>query len=408
MIIVKIIYYILTILSLGYILYFGLTGLLAFKKNKTRIKKFSDKTRFAILIAARNEANVVGSLVKSLKEQKYDNKLYDIYVLPNNCSDNTAEAAKAAGAKVLDVTVPVKCKGDVLKFAFEELKNTKYDAYMVFDADNVVHPDFLKVMNNIYQSGYICAQGRKDSKNMYDNWVACGYSLFYSIQNLFFNKARTNVKMSATINGTGFMIAKSFIDEKGFNPTTVTEDIELSIWCILNDVPVIYADDAITYDEQPTGFGVSLKQRTRWSAGIIQCCKKYNKALLRKGIKDRDKSALDKVLFNIAPYTQLIAIVTVILMLILNFNSFSDIGMALLSIDYTTLIAGYVISVAISIYTLQYYNYSVSKALTGTILFIFWMISWIPINIKCMFNNKEIKWVQIKHDRNVDVSELVK
>ncbi|MCR4581249.1 MAG: glycosyltransferase family 2 protein, partial [Bacilli bacterium] len=353
MIVVKVIYYILTVVSLAYILYFGLTGLFAFKKSKTRIKKFSDKTKFAILIAARNEANVVGNLVKSLVNQKYDSNLYDVYVLPNNCSDNTADAAREAGAKVLDVTVPVKCKGDVLKFAFAQLEKKDYDAYMVFDADNVVHPDFLHHMNNIYQSGYVCAQGRKDSKNMYDNWVSCSYSLFYSIQNLFFNKARTNVRMSATINGTGFMISKKFIDEVGFNPTTVTEDIELSIWCILNDVPVIYTDDAITYDEQPTGFGDSIKQRTRWSVGIIQCCKKYNKALFKKAIKDRDKSAMDKVLFNIAPYTQIISLIPFALLAVMNIRSFSDIGWALLTFDYTTLIAGYFISLAISVYTLQ-------------------------------------------------------
>ena len=105
---------------------------------------------------------------------------------------------------------------------------------------------------------------------MYDNWVSCSYSLFYSIQNLFFNKARTNVKMSATINGTGFMIAKSFIQDYGFEPVTVTEDIELSIMCILHDEPVVYVDEAITYDEQPTLFRVSLTQRLRWSKGHLQ------------------------------------------------------------------------------------------------------------------------------------------
>ena len=149
MIVIKILYYILTFASVSYILYFGLTGIWAFKKSKTRIKKFEDKTKFAIIIAARNEANVVGNLVKSLVNQNYKKKLFDIYVLPNNCTDNTGEVAKQNGAYVMDVTVPVKCKGDALKFAFGKLKKKDYDAYLVFDADNVVHPDFLKHMNRI-------------------------------------------------------------------------------------------------------------------------------------------------------------------------------------------------------------------------------------------------------------------
>ena len=408
MIVVKILYYILTTVSLAYILYFGLTGLFAFKKNKTRVRKFKDKTKFAIIIAARNESGVIGYLVKSLINQKYDKKLFDVYVLPNNCTDNTGEVAAQNGAKVMDVTVPVKCKGDALKFAFSQLEKKDYDAYVIFDADNVVHPDFLHHMNNIYQSGYKAAQGRKDSKNMYDNWVSCSYSLFYSIQNLFFNKARTNVKMSATINGTGFMIAKDFIEEHGFNPVTVTEDIELSIMCILNNVPVVYTDDAITYDEQPTAFGDSIKQRTRWSVGIIQCCKKYNKELFKKAIRDKDASAMDKVLFNIAPYTQIISLIPFFLLGIMNIRSFSDMGWALLTYAYSTLVAGYLISLAVSVYTLQYYEGSVKRALSGIILFVIFILSWIPINIKCLVSKKELKWVQIKHERNVDVAELVK
>ena len=408
MIVIKILYYVLTIISLSYILYFGLSGLWAFKKNKTRVRKFSDKTKFAIIIAARNESGVIGNLVKSLINQNYNKDLFDVYVLPNNCTDNTGDVAKANGAKVMEVTVPVKCKGDALKFAFSKLEKKDYDAYVIFDADNIVHPDFLHHMNNIYQSGYRAAQGRKDSKNMYDNWVSCSYSLFYSIQNLFFNKARTNVKMSATINGTGFMIAKSFIQDYGFNPVTVTEDIELSIMCILHDEPVIYTDEAITYDEQPTGFGDSIKQRRRWSVGIIQCCKKYNKELFKKAIRDKDKSAMDKVLFNIAPYTQIIAIIPFILLGVLNIRSISDMTWTLLTYDYSTLIAGYFISLIISIYTLQYYGGSVKKALTGIVLFILFIFSWIPINIQCIFSKKELKWVPIKHDRNVDIAELVK
>ena len=409
MIVVKILFYIMTVISLGYMLYFGLTGVLAFKKSKTRVRKFADKTKFAIIICARNEANVVGMLVKSLVNQKYTKELYDIYVLPNNCTDNTGDVAKEAGAKIMDVTVPVKCKADALLFAFDKLKKSDYDAYIIYDADNVVHPDFLHHMNNIYQSGYKAAQGRKDSKNMYDNWVSCSYSLFYSIQNLFFNKARTNVKMSATINGTGFMISKDFIDMGVYQPVTVTEDIELSIACILNNIPVVYCDEAITYDEQPTSFRDSIKQRTRWSVGVIQCAKTYNKALFKKFLKDWDMSALDKCLFNLAPHSQMWTIFSFILLFIMNICSINEMIIKILTFDYTTLVAGYLISIIISVYTLQYYGGNVKKALTGIVLFVLFIGSWIPINIKCFLNGKkELKWVPIKHERTVDVKDLIK
>lgn len=407
MIFIKVLYYVLTFISLFYSIYFLLTGLWAFKRNKTEIKEFDDKTKFAIIIAARNEGSVIGYLVKSLNNQNYDNNLYDIFVFPNNCTDNTAEIAKENGAKVIEVFVPVKGKGDVLKFAFDNLTNEDYDAYIVFDADNVVHPDFLKNMNNIYQSGYNAAQGRKDTKNMYDNWISCGYSLFYSIQNIFYNKARTNVKLSATINGTGFMIAKDFIKEHGFNPLTVTEDIELSIMCILNGEKVIYCDDAVTYDEQPVGFMESIHQRKRWSVGIIQCCKNYNKQLFKRAIKYKDGSAMDKLLFNIAPYTQVLSIIPFLLLALMNMSSLNKAISAVVSYDYSGLLVGYLLSIAISMYAIQYYKRSITKALIGVILFVIFIFSWMPINIYCIFGKKEHKWVPIKHDRTIDVTELI-
>ncbi len=79
-------------------------------------------TRFAVLIAARNEELVIGGLINSLLTQNYPPQLYDIYVIPNNCADNTALAARRLGAKVLECTVPVHNKGDVLRFAWDKLR----------------------------------------------------------------------------------------------------------------------------------------------------------------------------------------------------------------------------------------------------------------------------------------------
>ena len=68
-------------------------------------------------------------------------------MVPNNCTDNTARAAASFGAKVLECTVPVKSKGEVLHFAYNRLRGRQYDAWLVFDADNVVDRSFLAEMN---------------------------------------------------------------------------------------------------------------------------------------------------------------------------------------------------------------------------------------------------------------------
>ena len=81
------IYYLIFVPMLFYGLYFCLTGLYIFKKEKFVIKSHKPKNRIAILIASRNEESVIGKLVDSLLKQKYPKELYDVYVIPNNCTD---------------------------------------------------------------------------------------------------------------------------------------------------------------------------------------------------------------------------------------------------------------------------------------------------------------------------------
>ena len=120
---IQLIYYILFIITCSYAVYFVLTGLFAFKNKESKIKKHKPKTKFAIIIPARNESKVIEDLIKSLKEQDYPTNLYDIYSIINNCTDNTLEIAKKAGSKIMNINTPVKSKGDVLKIVFKRLKN---------------------------------------------------------------------------------------------------------------------------------------------------------------------------------------------------------------------------------------------------------------------------------------------
>ena len=155
-----------SLLMTAYTAYFFLTALFSLKKPRAYPRR-EPKARFAVLIAARNEEAVIGGLVESLLRQNYPRELYDVIVVPNNCTDHTALAAARAGASVLDCTVPTSTKGEVLDFALGRLfrREKEYDAVCVFDADNLVHPDFLQRMNDAWQAGARVAQGYRDSKN---------------------------------------------------------------------------------------------------------------------------------------------------------------------------------------------------------------------------------------------------
>ena len=105
---------ILTLLLKAASLWFLAVALFALRKPK-RYAVCAPRTRFACLVAARNEEAVIGALVESLKKQDYPDALYDIFVIPNNCTDDTESEALCAGAKIFRCFEPVRCKGDTTR-----------------------------------------------------------------------------------------------------------------------------------------------------------------------------------------------------------------------------------------------------------------------------------------------------
>ncbi len=238
------------------------------------------RTRFAILIAARNEELVIGPLINSLLAQDYPSDLYDIWVVPNNCTDNTALAARNFGARVLECTAPVKSKGEVLRFAYNRLRGRRYDAWLVFDADNVVDPRFLAEMNNARMAGARAAQGYRDSKNPYDTAVSGCSSIYYWMMDRFHNGGKAGLGVSAMIGGTGFMVTQALLDRLGgWRTETISEDLEITAQAVLAGERVAYVPRAVTYDEQPLTWEQSFTQRRRWSSGTLQVAQRYLPAL---------------------------------------------------------------------------------------------------------------------------------
>lgn len=259
--------------------YTALTAV-CFLLPRKKWKEQPAKTRFAVLIPARNESKVIGALVASLHKQNYPPELYDIIVIPNNCTDDTEQQARLAGAQILTCTDPVKTKGDVLHQIFAQIMG-QYDAYCVFDADNVVDADFLARMNDVVVAGGQAAKSRQCALNPYDNWVAGCYDLYFQNHNLLFSRPRTVLPLSAKLIGTGFMVTDELMQKLGgWNTVTLTEDIELAVQCSKLGVRVHYVPEALTYDEQPLSFRVSLRQRRRWSAGVQDVAWRYAPRLL--------------------------------------------------------------------------------------------------------------------------------
>ncbi len=387
-----------------YGLYYVITGIFAFLKPVSEESDSKKINKFSIIIAARNEENVIGNLIESLKKQNYDKNAYTINVIVNNSTDNTYKVCKKHGANTIKCEVPVKSKGEVLRYVFNKYKNDDFDAYIIFDADNVVHPDFLKYMNNSLNNGFKVAQGFRDSKNYQDNWISGSYTLFYYIQNFFFNLARKKMSSSASINGTGFMVRKDFIESIDFNPVTLTEDVELTTVCAVRNERIDFVKHAITYDEQPTSFRVSLIQRLRWSKGNLQCWKKYHHKLFKSFIKNHNISAIDMYLNNLAAFVQVLSVAILIAgfveKIVTTRVTFTFAGLFAMLISY---LGTFVVSLFVTIYNKK----SVTAMASSLILFTIFMLTWLPINVVCLFK-KNVKWKHIGHNKIVSIDDIIK
>ena len=146
------------------------------------------KHKFMAIVPAHNEEMVVANLIESLKKQDYPKELLDIYVIADNCTDNTAKVARDAGAIVYErFDETKKTKGYAMQWFLKQKieENADYDAFCVFDSDNIVMPDFITNMNKKLCQGEEIVQGYRDIKNPTDSWVSAGYAIFYWTMNRF-------------------------------------------------------------------------------------------------------------------------------------------------------------------------------------------------------------------------------
>ena len=243
-------------------------------------------TRYAVLIAARNEEAVLPHLLDSIAAQDYPGTIHT-FVVADNCTDRTAPLAELHGARVFQRFDRVHIgKGYALNFLLNRIDQTEgldnYDAFLIFDADNLLERDYVRQMNRVVSRGYDAFCGYRNAKNFGDNWLTAGYGLWYIHDSTHMNRSRMALGTTCTINGTGFGFTRELLRRMGgWHFCTLTEDIEFTTWCATRGIRVGYCHDAILYDEQPTSFAVSVRQRTRWVQGGLQVSVKYAKDLLR-------------------------------------------------------------------------------------------------------------------------------
>lgn len=291
--------------------------------------------KYAVVIAARNEEAVIGNLLDSIAEQDWPRELLTVFVVADNCTDKTAEVARAHGAVCYErFDNEHRTKGFALQFLFERIEEDygrrSFEGYFVFDADNLLKKDYIARMNDAFDAGEKLITSYRSTKNPDESWVASTYALHWLRSIRFNHRARSVLRLATNIQGTGFLFSNEIVRD-GWKYTSLTEDRALTADAVAQGYSITYNDAAVFYDEQPVRLKIALRQRLRWSKGHLQafaesgpylfvnifCGKRFLKtrwcseteAPEDKGLKGMALAVLESVRHRLASYDTLMQLV---------------------------------------------------------------------------------------------------
>lgn len=370
--------------------------------------------KYGILISARNESLVIGNLINSLKKQTYDSEYLTIFVVADNCTDNTAEIARNAGAIVYERFNTERVgKGYAMEFLYERIcedyGDTYFDAYAIFDADNIVSPTFFEEINKVYSDKYPVVTCYRNSKNYGDNWVSAGYALWFLRESQYLNRSRMRCRTTCAVSGTGFVFDAAIMREVGgWKFFLLTEDIEFTNYNVLQGRKIGYAEKAVIYDEQPTKFSQSCHQRMRWARGYIQVMGKFGLKLVRGIFSKKCTSCFDM------SCTILPALVLSILSVVINFTA--GIVLAIMGANIAPIALGFANTIA-SMYGLMFVlgtitvitewkniHCSTFKKIFYAFTFPLFMITYVPVTMAALFARNE--WKPIEHNKSKTLDDI--
>lgn len=280
---------------LGYLILLALGAVRSASAPDTHER--SPSTRFMIIIPAHNEVNVIRATITRMQALDYPSHLFSIHIIADYCSDNTAEAARHAGANVYERNEgPRSGKGAALSWLFQQvLQNEQCDAVAIFDADTQVDQNFLRIMDWRLSQGDQVIQGQHVIRNPNQGWYPALTWAMFLIDNRIQNLGRSNLGLSAKNMGDSICFHVEILRKLGWGEG-LTEDYHLRVQLLLKGIRIMYEPSAIGYGEAPLSWSRARAQRARWLRGTYDTSRRYVKHLIVEGMKRSNLALLDGAL----------------------------------------------------------------------------------------------------------------
>lgn len=256
--------------------------------------------RLAVAVPAHNEATVIEATVRALCGQHYPASLYDIHVVADHCTDDTAARAAAAGAVVHERDGGARGrKGYALAWLIERLLADPrgYDAVVVFDADSRPVAECLAVFDAHLAAGARAIQGRHVIANPGASLFAQLADADMRLNNRLRNQAKRTLGLSARLMGDAMCFHRTVLAQYPWaGAGSLTEDRDYGLQLVVAGQRIDYAPDAVSFGQSTAGWRDATPQRMRWYGGAYTLQARYSPALLRCVVPRRGVDALDKVL----------------------------------------------------------------------------------------------------------------
>jgi len=261
-----------------FLIFFSMLNLI--QRTATQDKKGIKEKKVSIIVPCYNEEDVIVASLKSLLKQKY--KHIEIIVVDDGSTDRTYELARALefdnGFHSLRViSIPNGGKSRALNYGIKEAVGT---LICCVDADSKLRNDAIKLLSKHFEDAQIAAVAGSVYVVNRDSVLTRLQALEY-IEGL--NMARNGqafLKLVNIIPGPIGMFRKSAMAEVGYyDHDTYAEDCDLTLKLIDHSYKIDFEPDAVSYTEVPENLLDLLKQRYRWTRGILQSIRKHRESL---------------------------------------------------------------------------------------------------------------------------------
>ena len=247
----------------------------------------SFKPKVAVLIPAYNEEKVIERTVRAALNSTYPN--LRVIVIDDGSKDRTLEVARnafkqeLAAGRVLILGKRNSGKAEALNYGIEHIGDA--ELFVGIDADTVIAPDAISRLVPHFinpKVGAIAGNAKVGNRvNLWTRWQALEY-----ITSQNFERRALDVlgAVSVVPGAIGAWRVSAVREAGGYHTDTVAEDADLTMALLRMGYRVEYEDMALAYTEAPTNANGLMRQRFRWSFGILQAVYKHRAVVARKGV----------------------------------------------------------------------------------------------------------------------------